>query len=85
MALDFYDYYFINIVALSRNIALATVLGIVYGLVFGAILYFAAKATKADPTDPTIYAEREAEAKGYQSSLHSHPSICRLEFDNSPY
>lgn len=60
MALDFYDYYFINIVALSSHIAISIILGIAYGIILGAILFFAAKATKADPTDPTIYKEREA-------------------------
>jgi len=63
--LDFYDFYFINIVSLSYNIALATCLGVAYFILLVAILVLGIRATKSDPTDPTIYEEREAEAKGY--------------------
>ena len=64
IALDFYTYFFINIVSLSYNVALATVLAILYAILFAILIYLAAIATKIDPTDPTIYAEREAQTKG---------------------
>jgi len=70
--LDLYCFYFINIVAISHNVVAAVILGVIYGVIFFFIVVLAIKATKSDPTDPTIYAEREAEAKG-------------VEFDNSPY
>jgi len=62
--LDTYAYYFINIVTFSYHPAIATVLGVVYMVVFGFVLYYAVKATRNDPTDPTIYAQRKAESSG---------------------
>jgi hypothetical protein len=62
--LDFYTFFFINIVSLSYNIPLAAVLGTVYGIIFVAIIYLAVVATKADPTDPTVYLERECKKNG---------------------
>ena len=58
--LDFYSFYFIDIVALSYNIPLATVLSAVYAIIIIGVLYYAVQSTRADPTDPTIYAERLA-------------------------
>jgi hypothetical protein len=51
------------LVSLSSKQALVAILGIVYGAMFIGIVYLAVAATSADPTDETIYKEREAEAK----------------------
>jgi hypothetical protein len=58
--LDFYSYYFVNMVALSYNVALTSVLSVFYGVIILGVLYYAVQATRIDPTDPTIYAERKA-------------------------
>jgi hypothetical protein len=60
--LDTYAYFFINIVLLSYSLPLSIILGVVYGLIFIAVLYYAIITTRYDPTDPTIYAERAAKA-----------------------
>jgi hypothetical protein len=64
MLLDFYAYYFINIVAFSYSIAISTVIAIIFTGLIIAILYYGVLATVTDPTDPTIYAERKSESLG---------------------
>lgn len=63
--------------SLSHNVALATVLAVVYILINGVVLYYAIKSTKSDPTDRTIYAERICRSKGYCHFLNNsvNPSI----------
>jgi hypothetical protein len=61
-ALDTYAFYFINMVAFSYSPVLSTLLGVAYGILFLLVLYYAIRSTKSDPTDPTIYKQREADA-----------------------
>jgi hypothetical protein len=58
--LDFYAFYFVDMVALSYNIPLTAVLSTAYGIIILGVLFFAVQSTRIDPTDPTIYAERKA-------------------------
>ena len=51
-------------VAFGYNPAISSVLGIVYGAALILIVIYAYKATKCDPTDPTVYRQREAERLG---------------------
>lgn len=48
-------------VALSFNIALIVVLGSIYLANFIIVIILAIIATKSDPTDPTVYQQKEAE------------------------
>jgi hypothetical protein len=64
MLLDAYAYFFINIVLLDFSKPTSIVLGITYGILLIIVFVYGYKATVGDPTDPTIYAERAAIAKG---------------------
>ena len=79
--LDLYAFYFVDIVSLAHNVALATVLSITYFGILIIVVYYAIKSTKNDPTDKTIYAEREAKANGYKLIN----LFFRLYFDNKPF
>ncbi|CDW91758.1 probable palmitoyltransferase zdhhc1 [Stylonychia lemnae] len=70
--LDSYAFYFINIVTFSYQPAISIVLGVAYLIIFIAVLYYAIRSTRYDPTDPTIYKNRQAEKTGEY-------------FDSSPY
>jgi hypothetical protein len=61
-ALDTYAFYFINMVSFSYEPLRSAIIGAGYFFVFLGVLYYAYKATKSDPTDPTVYAQREAES-----------------------
>ena len=63
--LDLYAYYFIDIVLLSYSLPIAIILSVAYGIIMIAVVWLAIVATKDDPTDPTIYAERKAKIDGY--------------------
>ena len=64
--LDLYAFYFVDIVSLSHNTALAVILSLLYIAINVVVVFYAIKSTKSDPTDKTIYAEREAKSKGYE-------------------
>ena len=64
MLLDAYAYFFINVVLLDFSKPAAIILGVTYGILLIIAFVYGYKATKGDPTDPTIYAERAAIAKG---------------------
>ncbi len=51
-------------IGFSYNKVISSVLGIAFGAVIIAVLYYAIKSTKSDPTDPTIYRQREADKNG---------------------
>ena len=68
--LDLYAFYFVDIVSLSHNTALSVILSLIYIAINVVVVYFAIKSTKDDPTDKTIYAEREARTKGYQLNFN---------------
>lgn len=63
-ALDTYAFYFINIVTFSYLPGLSIILGIAYLILLLLVVYYAIRSTKNDPTDPTVYAMREAEKQG---------------------
>ena len=80
-ALDLYSFYFVDIVSLSHNVPLAVVLSLLYLALNIIVLYLTIKATRDDPTDPTIYAERKAKAQGYNLAL----TFSRKYFDNRQF
>lgn len=61
---DFGTFYFINMTTLSVWPALAVTLSIVYFIISMIVLVYAVIATISDPSDPTIYEQRLAEARG---------------------
>lgn len=63
-ALDIYAYYFINMIGFSYNKVISSVLGVTFAFICFSVVYYAVKSTKSDPTDPTIYRQREADSKG---------------------
>lgn len=62
--LDTYAFYFINIITFSFEPALAIGLGVGYLVLLVGVLYYAIMATKSDPTDPTVYAQKLADLNG---------------------
>eukprot|EP00347_Sterkiella_histriomuscorum_P012782 403367241 len=62
--LDVYAFYFINVVTFAYLPAVSAVIGTVFTLLVIAVLYYAILSTRSDPTDPTVYAQREAERQG---------------------
>jgi len=63
-ALDIYVFFFVNMVTFGYNPAISSVLGIAYGTLMILIVIYTYKATKCDPTDPTVYKQREADRLG---------------------
>jgi len=62
---DFASYFLINMVSLAgHSLAAVIVLSIIYFAISISVLYYAIKATKIDPSDPTIYEQRFIEAQG---------------------
>jgi hypothetical protein len=61
----FYDlgtFFYINMTVLSLNTPLVVILGLAYVVILAVVLLFAILATKSDPTDPTVYAQRYTES-----------------------
>jgi palmitoyltransferase len=50
---------------LSENVPLAAVASVMYFMLICFLVYYTILTTKIDPTDPTVYFEREAKQKGY--------------------
>ena len=48
----------------GHSLAAVIVLSIIYLVISISVLYYAIKATKIDPSDPTIYEQRFIEAQG---------------------
>ena len=64
-AFDFFTYFLINMVSLfNHSLVLVILASLVYLSLTAAVLYYAIKATKSDPSDPIIYEQRLCEAKG---------------------
>lgn len=60
---DFLTYYLINMVSLvGQSFVTVIVCSTIYLILSLMVLYYAAKATRIDPSDPTIYKQRYAEA-----------------------
>lgn len=51
-------------VTFSYEPAISIVLGLVYSASVVVVVYYAVRSTKFDPTDPTVYAQKEAERLG---------------------
>jgi hypothetical protein len=54
--LDTYAFYFITIVAFSYSTTFCTLAGIFYTGIFAVVIYYGAKATGSDPSDPSLAA-----------------------------
>ena len=61
---DFLVYFLINMISLSNYEILVVVCSIVYIIICIGVLFYAIKATRCDPSDPTIRLQKETEARG---------------------
>ena len=52
--LDTYSFYFISLVSFSYSPGVSATFGVIYSIIFLAVVYFAYMATKIDPTDTVI-------------------------------
>ena len=57
-------FYFVDMVSLSYNPILVVLLSILYLVLSIGVVYYCVKATKADPSDPTIKMQKDTEARG---------------------
>ena len=70
--LDFFSYFLINMASLSFQLPTCIICSLLYLLICWAVVYYWYVTTKADPSDPTIRAQRVAQMNDE-------------EFDSSPY
>lgn len=61
--LDTYAFYFITIVAFSYSPTFCSLVGIAYTVTFAVVIYYGAKATGSDPTDPSLEAQKKCKAE----------------------
>jgi len=62
---DFATYFLINMVSLvGHSLAAVIICSTLYFTLSVLVLYYGIKATKIDPSDPTIYEQRFIEAQG---------------------
>ena len=61
---NFGAYYTIDVISLAHNVGLAVFLAVLYLVISVVVFYLAIKATRADPTDPTVLIQKETEARG---------------------
>ena len=54
---DIFSYFFIDLVSLANNDVLVIILGTIYIILAIGTAYYCVKATKTDPSDPTIALE----------------------------
>lgn len=76
--LDFTTYYLINMSSLSYNTALVACLSLVYFLISVIVLVLWYKATRIDPSDPTIRLQRMREAKGKRFDGTCYEYLCEI-------
>jgi hypothetical protein len=60
-ALDVYAFYFVNMVTFSYHPSVSAIMSFIYTIIVIAVFYYGFKSTTNDPTDPTVYAQREAD------------------------
>ena len=61
---DFLTYYLVNMTSLSANLLLVSALGVVYLAISIVVVVYAVRATRSDPSDPTIRKQLMCEAMG---------------------
>lgn len=52
--LDTYSFYFISLVCFAYQPGVSATFGVIYSLIFIAVVYYAYLATKIDPTDDVV-------------------------------
>lgn len=63
-AYDFLTYYLVNMTSLSSSLLLVSLLGVAYLAISVVVVVYAVKATRSDPSDPTIRKQLMCEAMG---------------------
>lgn len=76
--MDLLSFYLIDLVSLSHNIVLISILGSVYFILSMFTAYYGYISTKTDPTDPTIGLERLCDEKGVHFDTNSYDFHCHI-------
>lgn len=77
-ATDLFSYYLINMASLSASIPVLTVCSLGYGSISVFVLYYWYVATRMDPSDPTIRAQRLCEAKYERFNGDKYDFMCEV-------
>ena len=76
--LDFFTFYLVSMTSLSHHRNLALVCSLIFGAFSCSTAYFWAKATGADPSDPTIRLQRICELKYERFPGEKYEFMCQI-------
>lgn len=76
--MDFWSFYLINMVSLSSNMPLVVVCSLIFGFISAAVVYYWLVSTLADPSDPTIRAQRICEARYERFDGSKYEFMCEI-------
>jgi len=76
--LDFLSFYLIDIVSLSHNTILISLLGSVYLILSVGTVFYGYISTKIDPSDPTISLKKSCDDKGVYFDTNSYDYHCEI-------
>jgi len=77
-AYEVITFYAVDIVSLSHSPGVAWPAALVFGAICLLVLYYGIKATRCDPSDPTIRAQIIAEAKGEKFNQAAYEYECEI-------